>query len=87
MLKNGGNIKDLVAILYYDSKPVYLRMTVLENMAWNTKEKKAFNPASNKICPMKFVRPNFIDKYNQDMDHVDITEHLGKNFQLGRGLL
>ena len=51
------------------------------------KEKKVYNPATYKMYSMEFIRPKFIDDYNQDMDHVDITDHLAKNYQLGLSLL
>ena len=87
VLKNDPVIKDLVAISYYDSKPVYFLSTIIKNVTWTMKEKKVYNPATAKMYPMKFIRPNFADDYNQDMDHVDITDHLAKNYQLGRNLL
>ena len=87
VLKNDPDMKDLVAISYYDSKPVYFLTTVLKNVTWATLTKKVYNPQTSKMYHMKFLRPNFADDYNQDMDHVDITDHLAKSYQLGRGLL
>ena len=77
VLKNDPSIKDLVAISYYDSKPVYFLSTVLINVSWTQIEKKVYDPAGMKMTTMKFLRPNFADEYNQEMDHVDITDHLG----------
>ena len=85
--QNDPNIKDLVAISYYYSKLFCFLTTIFKNVMWTTKEKMIFNPVSSQMYPMKFLRPNFADEYNQDMDHVDITDHLGKNYQLGRCLL
>ena len=87
VLKGDPDIKDLVAISYYDSKPVYFLTTVLQNVKWNMLTKRVFNKQEYKMCKMPFFRPNFADDYNQDMDHVDITDHLGKRYQMGRELL
>lgn len=40
-----------------------------------------------KFIPWKTWRPKFADECNQDIDHVDITDQLGNNYQLSRGLL
>eukprot|EP00957_Ditylum_brightwellii_P051865 3933663-Ditylum_brightwellii.AAC.1 len=41
LLENDPSIKDLVAILYYDYKPVCFLTTALKNVAW-TQVKKRF---------------------------------------------
>ena len=87
VLKNDPDMKDLVAISYYDSKPIYFLTTVLKSVKWTTLTKKVYNPQTSKMYHMKFLRPNFADEYNQDMDHVNITNHLAKSYQIGRGLL
>ena len=87
VLKGDPTCTDLVAILYYDSKPIYFLSTVLQNVKWNMLTKRVFNKGLHKMCNMLFLRPNFADDYNNDMDHVDITDHLGKTYQMGRCLL
>ena len=87
VLQNDPNIKDPVEISYYDPKPFYFLTTILKNTMLTTKEKRVFNPATNRMYPMNFLIPNFADEYNQNIDHVDMTDHLGNNYQLGRGLL
>ena len=39
------------------------------------------------MCNISFLRPNFTDDYNNDMDHVDMIDHLEKTYQMGRCLL
>ena len=39
------------------------------------------------MSDLNYYRPNFSDVYNNEMDHVDITDHLGKNYQVAKGLL
>lgn len=44
VLKNDPSIGDLVAISYYDSKPVYFLTTVLQKNYWTQMEKKIYDP-------------------------------------------
>ena len=87
VLKNDPHMNDIVAISYHCSNPVYFLKTVLKNVKWTTLTKKVYNPQTSTMYPMKFLRPNFVDEHDQDMDHVGITDHLAKSCKLGRGLL
>ena len=61
VLQNDPDIKNLVAILYYNSKPVYLLTAILENATWTTMEKRVFNSATSQLYDMKILRLNFVD--------------------------
>ena len=63
--QNDPDIKDLVVISYYDSKPFYFLTTILKNVMWTTKERRVLNPVTSRMYTMKFLRPNFADEYNQ----------------------
>jgi len=75
VLKGEPGIDDLVAISYYDSKLVYFFSTVIKHVSWTVMEKMVFNRSTQVKYSMKFLRPNFADKYNQDKDHIDIVDH------------
>ena len=86
VLEGDDVIEDLVAISYYDSKPVYFLSTVVNEIRWETVTKKVFSKKLQKKIQMPFLRPNFVNQYNHDMNSVDRADHLRKNYQMGQGL-
>lgn len=42
LLENDSKIEDLVAVSFYDSKPVYFLSTVIPEVKWTTVSKKGF---------------------------------------------
>ena len=69
-------MKGLVAISLYDSKPVYLMTTASEKIVWVKKERKLFDKNLMELVPAPFFRVNVIDDYNHIMGNVDITDQL-----------
>ena len=82
--ENDLDIKKLTFVSHYDLKHVFSLTAVLKYIKWNTLKWQVFNPTVQFIT---FLKPNFSNDYNQDMDHVDIIDHLEENFQLGKSLL
>ena len=79
-------VKDLVAISFYDSKPVYFLSTVIPEVKWTKINKKIYSKNLNRKVVLPFLRPNFVDEYNQDMNSVDRADQLRTNYSVGRGL-
>ena len=86
VLDGDSTIKDLVAISFYDSKPVYFLSSVIPEVKWSTVNKKVYSKLLNKKISLEFLRPNFVDKYNQDMNSVDRADQLRTNYNVGKGL-
>ena len=86
VLKGDSSIKDLVAISFYDSKPVYFLSSVIPEVKWSTVHKKVYSKVLDKKISLKFLRPNFVDDYNQDMNSVDRADQLRTNYNVGKGL-
>ena len=86
VLKGDSSIQDLVAISFYDSKPVYFLSSVIPEVKWSTVQKKVYSKALDKKINLNFLRPNFVDDYNQDMNLVDRADQLRTNYNVGKGL-
>lgn len=78
VLEGDEQVQDLVAISYYDSKPVYFLSTVLPEIKWETVGKKVFSRSLKEKVTKKILRPNFVNSYNYDMNSVDRADHLRK---------
>mgnify|MGYP003340844425 CR=1 FL=1 len=86
VLEGDELVEDLVAISYYDSKPVYFLSTVVPKVKWVTCGKQVFSKSIKEKVTKKFLRPNFVNAYNYDMNSVDRADHLRKNYALGQNL-
>ena len=86
VLNGDKTVKDLVAISFYDSKPVYFLSTVIPEVKWTKINKKIYSKNLNRKVVLPFLRPNFVDEYNQDMNSVDRADQLRTNYSVGRGL-
>ena len=86
VLEGDSQVKDLVAKSYYDSKPVYFLSTVIPNISWHTCGKQVYSKMLKEKVTKKFLRPNFVNVYNFDMNSVDRADHLRKNYCMGEGL-
>ena len=86
VLEGDKTIQDLVAISFYDSKPVYFLSSVVPEIKWNTVTKNIYSKSLDKKVSLKFLRPNFVDNYNHDMNSVDRADHLRTNYCVGHGL-
>ena len=85
-LEGDTKIKDLLAISFDDSKPYYFLSTVINEVNWITCGKEVYRKLMKCKVTKQFLRPNFVDIYNYDMNSVDKADHLRKNYCLGEGL-
>ena len=86
VLENDTTIKDLVAISFYDSKPVYFLSTVIPEVKWTAVSKHIFSKTLQRKISLPFLRPNFFNKYNFDMKSVNRADHLRTNYKVGKGI-
>jgi len=86
ILEGDSIIEDLIAISFYDSKPVYFLSSTISEIQWNTVTKKVFSKNLDKKVLVPFLRPNFVDEYNYDMNSVDRADQLRTNYNVGSGL-
>ena len=49
-------------------------------------DKNIFSKCLDKKVSLQFLRPNFVDDYNHDMNSVDRADHLRTNYCVGHGL-
>ena len=76
ILQGDPDVPDLVAVSYYDQKPVNFLSTICETIKWVQCEKPVFCVETEQVENMKFVRLNINDDYNHDMGGCDIADQL-----------
>ena len=59
-LDGDPDIKQMIAISYYDYKPIYLLSTVVRNVEWIELTRKCFNKKKFLMDAVSLLRPNFV---------------------------
>ena len=75
-LKNDEEIKGLVAVSLYDSKPFYFLTNACEEIKWQKQVRKVWHKDLKKMVDMPFNRLNIIDNYNNHMNDVDMADQV-----------
>ena len=81
VLEGDPMIPNLVAVSYYDQKPVHLLLTVCESIKWIQYEKLVFCVKTEQVENMKFLHLSINDDYNHNMGGCDIADQL-RNYYL-----
>ena len=76
VLQGDPDVSDLVAVSYYDQKPVHFLLTICKTIKWVQCEKPVFCVETEQVENMKFLRLNINDDYNHDMGGCDIADQL-----------
>ena len=76
VLLGDPDINGLVAWSIYDSKLTYFLSTVMESIKWDINKKNVFNPATFQMYMTQFLRLNWQNIYNMEMDHTDEADQL-----------
>ena len=76
VLEGDPKIPNLVAVSYYDQKPVHFLSTICESIKWIQCEKPVFCIETEQVENMKFLCLNINDNYNHDMGGCDIADKL-----------
>ena len=53
-------------------------------MTWDVNEKKVYSKTLGKATDIKFLRPNFVNMYNFNMNSVDMADQLRINYEMGK---
>jgi hypothetical protein len=83
-LVNSTDCPDLFAVSVYDTKPVHMLSTVEESMYWVLKKRKVWSAVHREIREIGFLRLNFIDNYNNNMNSTDIADQLRGSYRPDR---
>ena len=76
VLEGDSEIPDLVAMSYYDQKPVHSLSTICESIKWIQCEKPVYCAEMDQVETLKFLHININNDYNHDMGGVDIANQL-----------
>ena len=76
VLEGDSDIPDLVAMSYYDQKPVHFLSTICESIKWIQCEKPVYCVEMDQVETLKFLCLNINNDYNHDMGGVDIASQL-----------
>ena len=80
-LVNYEDCPNLFACSVYDTKPVHMLSTTKESMYWVVKKRKVWSAVHREIREMGFLRLNFIDNYNNNMNGADIADQLRNQYR------
>jgi hypothetical protein len=70
------DLKDLVAVSYYDVKPFYFMTNAWTDIKWIKKHRQVWSSTLKRMVKMPYHRLNIIDTYNYNMNNVDISDQL-----------
>ena len=67
---------DLVAVSYYNQKPVHFLSMICESIKWIECHKEVYCVETEQVETMKFLCLNINNSYNQDMGGIDVANQL-----------
>ena len=76
VLEGDLDVPNLVAVSYYDQKPVYFLSTICESIQWVQCQKQVYCSETQQLETLKFLQLNVNNDYNHDMGGVDIADQL-----------
>ena len=65
----------------YNTKPFYYFTTCAENLKQEKVTQKVWNAKEKRKIECYYLKLNVINDYNDDMDHVDISDHLQGSYR------
>ncbi|KAL7577120.1 hypothetical protein ACA910_019722 [Epithemia clementina (nom. ined.)] len=81
VLEGDPEVTGLVAVSYYDQKPVHFLSTICEKIHWVECTKRVYCVETEQVELMRFLRLNINNDYNHDMGNVDIANQLWNYYQ------
>ena len=82
VLVGDEEVPDLVAVSYYNQKPVHFLSTICESIKWIECHKEVYCVKTEQVEMMKFLCLNFNNSYNHDMGGVDIADQLCNYYRI-----
>ena len=76
VLVGDEEVPDLVAVSYYDQKPVHFLSTICESIKWIECHKEVYCVEIEHVEMMKFLHLYINNSYNHDMGGADIADQL-----------
>ena len=76
VLVGDEELPDLVAVCYYDQKPVHFLSMICESIKWIECQKEGYCVETEQVETIKFLHLNINSSYNHDMGGVDIADQL-----------
>ena len=76
VLDRDPNVPNLVAVSYYDQKPVHFLSTICESIHWIQCQKQVYCSETQQLETLKFLQLYVNNDSNHDMGGVDITDQL-----------
>ena len=74
VLVGDEEVPDLVAVSYYNQKPVHFLSTICESIKWLEYHKEVYCVETEHVEMMKFLHLIINNSYNHDMGGVDIAD-------------
>ncbi len=82
VLMNDSKCKGLIALSFYDSKPVYFISNACETIQWIKKSRKLYHKDKGEKVNVPFYRLNIVDDYNYGMGNVDKADQLWLQYRI-----
>ena len=76
VLQGDPEVPDLLAVSYYDQKPVHFLSTICQKIKWVECEKKVFCVELDQVESLKFLRLSINNDYNYGMGGANIADQL-----------
>ena len=86
VLEGNPDCPNLVASNVYNAKPVHYLSMVSEEIKWVEIIKDCYNVDSGEVEQLKFLRLGHINKYNKEMDSVELTDQLRGLYRLDKSI-
>jgi len=77
---------EMIAMSIYDSKPVHFISMIAESIEWKEKIREVWNKVARQMQPIKFLRVNVNDDYNNKMNAVDVADQLRNQYRMDHWL-
>ena len=81
-LVGDSTCNNLVALSFYDSKPVYFISNACEKIQWVKKKRKLWHKEKGATVEVPFFRLNIVDEYNYGMGNVDQADQLRLQYRI-----
>ena len=76
VLDGDEEVPGLLAVSYYDQKPIHFLSTICEKIKWVECEKKVYCIETEQVETLKFLQLSINNEYNYGMGSVDIADQL-----------